>query len=110
MADHSWGRIMTETEDFLAATMPRLTEAEIALHNGDPGPRITMWSRTDPLTLFGAALSARGWAEIGPTFKWLGSTFSHCTSYKNEIIAAEASGELAYMAGTRPCGGSSGGE
>ena len=41
---------MTETEDVLAATMTRLTEAEIALHNDDPGPRIAMWSRTDPLT------------------------------------------------------------
>jgi ketosteroid isomerase-like protein len=97
MANHNWGTVMTETEDFLAATMPRLTEAEIALHNGDPGPRIAMWSRTDPLTLFGAAVSARSWAEIGPTFNWLGTTFSHCTSYNNEIIAAEASGNLAYI-------------
>jgi len=56
-----------------------------------------MWSRTDPLTLFGAAVSRRGWAEIGPTFKWLGTRFSDCTSYNNEIIAAEASGDLAYI-------------
>ena len=56
-----------------------------------------MWSRTDPLTLFGAAVSARGWAEIGPVFNWLGTTFSDCTSYHNEIISAEASGDLAYI-------------
>lgn len=88
---------MTETEDFLAATMPRLTAAETALHNGDPGPRMGMWSRTDPLTLFGAAVTARGWAEIGRTFEWLGKSFSDCTSYENEIIAAGASGDLAYL-------------
>ena len=87
---------MTETEQFLARTMPELTKAEIALHNGDPAPRIAMWSRTDPLTLLGAAMSGRGWAEIGPTFELLGQQFSNCTSYENEIVAAEAHGDLAY--------------
>jgi ketosteroid isomerase-like protein len=87
---------MTETEAFLSETMARVTQAEIDLHEGDSGPRIAMWSRTEPLTLFGAAVSARGWAEIGPTFEWLGKRFSNCTSYENEIIAAEASGDLAY--------------
>src|SRR5882757_7687449 len=87
---------MTETAQFLATMLPRLTEAEIALHNGDPAARIGMWSRTDPLTLFGAAMSGRGWAEIGPTFDVLGQQFSNCTSYENEILAAEAIGGLAY--------------
>ncbi|HEY3715300.1 MAG TPA: nuclear transport factor 2 family protein [Jatrophihabitantaceae bacterium] len=87
---------MTETEQFLARTMPELTKAEIALHNGDPAPRIAMWSRTDPLTLLGAAMSGRGWSEIGPTFELLGQQFSNCTAYENEIVAAEANGDLAY--------------
>jgi ketosteroid isomerase-like protein len=55
-----------------------------------------MWSRNDPVTLFGAALSGNGWAEIGPVFERLGSSFSDGTSYRNEIIAAGASGDLAY--------------
>jgi len=88
---------MTDTQDFLSQAAPQFTNAEIALHNGDAAPRIAMWSRTEPLTLFGAAVSARGWAEIGPTFEWLGKTFSNCTSYENEIIAAEAGGDLAYI-------------
>jgi ketosteroid isomerase-like protein len=87
---------MTETEDFLAATLPRLTEAETALHNGDPGPRLAMWSRTDPLTVLGAAVSAHGRAEIESLFRDLGARFSGCESYRNEIIAAGASGDLAY--------------
>lgn len=90
-------RIMTKTEGLLAATMPRLTDAETALHNGDPGPRIAMWSRTDPMTLLGAAVSARGWAEIGPTFTWPGKSFSQRTPFQNEIIAAGGSGDLAYI-------------
>ena len=87
---------MTETEQFLAAMSRRITVAEIALHNGDPGPRIAMWSRADPLTLYGAGMSGRGWGEIGPIFEALGEQFSNCLSYENEIVAAEAHGDLAY--------------
>lgn len=86
----------TEVNEFLAATMPRFDEAETTLHNGDAGPRIAMWSRKDPVTLFGAAFSGNGWAEIEPIFGRLGSTFSNCTSYQNEVVAAGASGDLAY--------------
>jgi len=87
----------TEVNEFLAATMPRLNEAEIALHNGDAGPRIAMWSHNDPVTVFGAALNVYGWSEIAPIFERLGSSFSNCTSYENEIVAAGASGALAYI-------------
>ena len=77
---------MTETEQFLATMSPRITEAETALHNGDPGPRIAMWSRAEPVTLFGAAMSGRGWAEIGTIFGALGKQFSNCLSYENQIV------------------------
>jgi ketosteroid isomerase-like protein len=87
----------TEADEFLAATMPRLNEVEIALHNGDAGPRMAMWSHNDPVTLFGAAFSGGGWAEIGQVFERLGSSLSNCTSYQNEVIAAGASGDLAYL-------------
>jgi ketosteroid isomerase-like protein len=86
-----------EVGEFLSATMPRYQRAEQALHDGDAGPRIAIWSRKDPVTLFGAALSGSGWAEIGPIFERLGSSFSTCTSYENEVIAAGASGDLAYI-------------
>jgi ketosteroid isomerase-like protein len=87
----------TEVDDFLAATMPRLNAAEIALHNGDADPRFATWSHNDPATVFGAVTSAIGWAEIGPLFERLGSSFSNCTSFENEVIAAGASGDLAYI-------------
>jgi ketosteroid isomerase-like protein len=87
----------TEVNEFLAEVIPRFNEAEKTLHNGDAGPRIAMWSRKDPVTLFGAALSGNGWAEIGPIFDHLASSFSDCMSYKNEVIAAGANGDLAYI-------------
>ena len=38
---------MDQTDAFLTATMPRLRQAETALHNGDAGPRMAMWSHDD---------------------------------------------------------------
>ncbi|MDT4915150.1 MAG: hypothetical protein QOC66_4278 [Pseudonocardiales bacterium] len=87
---------MTETEQFLDAMAARITAAETALHNGDARERIAMWSRTEPLTLFGAGMNGRGWDQIGPIFDVLGTQFSDCLAYENEIIAAEARGDLAY--------------
>jgi hypothetical protein len=41
---------MNEVDDFRATTLARQAEAEAAFHQGDPGPRIEMWSRRDPVT------------------------------------------------------------
>jgi ketosteroid isomerase-like protein len=85
-----------ETAEFLAAMTGRITAAEVAIHHGDPGPRVAMWSRTEPLSLFGAGMTGRGWDQIQPIFEVLGTSFSNCSAYENEIIAAEARGDLAY--------------
>jgi ketosteroid isomerase-like protein len=91
------GEIMSETGKFLEATMPRLTEAETAILNGDASQRIAMWSHDEPVTLFGAAATRAGWPEARRTFEQLGSIFSDCTAYEIEIVAAGASGDLAYL-------------
>jgi ketosteroid isomerase-like protein len=88
---------MSETDAFLETTMARYRDAETALHNGDATPRKAMWARSDPLTLLGAALSATGWEEIEPVFARLQATFSNCTSCEQDVIAAGASGDLAYI-------------
>lgn len=88
---------MSETDAFLKATMTRYRDAESALHNGDAAPRKAMWSRTPPVTLLGAALSASGWNDIEPIFDRLQSSFSNGTSCEHEVIAAGASGDLAYI-------------
>jgi ketosteroid isomerase-like protein len=58
-----------------------------------------MWSHEDPVTLFGAVTTKTGWGDVGPTFDWLASTFSNCASAEYEVLAAGASGDLAYVAG-----------
>ncbi|MFF5081258.1 nuclear transport factor 2 family protein [Actinoplanes sp. NPDC000266] len=88
---------MSDVDDFLAEVLPGLRAAEIALHNGDPGPRSALWSHDDPVTLFGAEVNRTGWEELGPTFEWLASRFSACESLEYEVIAAGVSGDLAYL-------------
>lgn len=88
---------MAETDDFLTEILPRLRAAEVALHNGDAGPRCELWSREDPVTLFGAEVNRSGWSELESTFEWIASRFTECTSLEYEVIAAGASGDLAYL-------------
>jgi ketosteroid isomerase-like protein len=91
---------MTELDDFLTTTLARQIKAEETIHNGDPGPRLAMWSARDPVTLFGAMMPLKsGWAELSAAFRWLGERFSDCTSYRYELVAAGVSGDLAYTVG-----------
>ncbi|HEX2240382.1 MAG TPA: nuclear transport factor 2 family protein [Actinomycetota bacterium] len=90
---------MSERDEFLEAVLPRLTEADTAFHNGDANPRLMLWSENDPVTLFGAALTATGREKIASTFEWLAEGFSDCESFEYEVVAADASGDLAYMVG-----------
>ena len=94
------GAVMgTEVEDFLLDMVPKQVAAERAFHQGDVEPRFALWSRTDPLTLFGAKLSGTGWHELSATFRTAASWFSDSTEYDFEVVAAGASGDLAYTVG-----------
>ncbi|HEY7019850.1 MAG TPA: nuclear transport factor 2 family protein [Ktedonobacterales bacterium] len=90
---------MSELDDFLAATLPRQLEAERAIHNGDPEPRLAMWSTNEPVTVLGAVQNATGWDEASKLFRWLAAGFSNCTAYSVDHIAAGVSGDLAYTTG-----------
>src|SRR3954470_12870056 len=73
---------MAEVDEFVAATIPRQIEAEIALHEGDVEPRLSMWSHDDPVTLFGAyGVAKQGWDELSATFRWLAGRFSNLSDY-----------------------------
>jgi ketosteroid isomerase-like protein len=85
-----------ETDGFLAETSAAFVSAETLLHDGDAAARLAMWSRTEPVTLFGAGMNGTGWSQLEPIFELLARQFSDCTSYRNEILAADARGDLAY--------------
>jgi ketosteroid isomerase-like protein len=89
----------TETEDFLGEMLPKQVAADRALHNSDPEPRLALWSRNDPVTAFGAAMSASGWPELTVMFGKVASWLSDSQEHELEVVAAGASGDLAYTVG-----------
>lgn len=88
-----------ETREFVDEFLPKHVEAERLIHAGDAQPRIDLWSRNDPVTVLGAKQSAQGWAQVEPMFKTVAGWFSDPVSYDFELIAAGASGDLAYAVG-----------
>jgi ketosteroid isomerase-like protein len=91
---------MSELDDFLETMLPRQIEAERTLHNGNAEPRLEMWSRNDPVTVFGASgVQWSGWQEVSEGSGWLASRFSNCQMYEFELLAAGATGDFAYMVG-----------
>jgi ketosteroid isomerase-like protein len=90
---------MTGRDDFLAWVQTVLRDAEVALHNGDATPRQAIWSREEPVTVLGAWKSAVGQEQVRELFQQLAGTFSDCTSYAYEVVAAEVIGDMAYTTG-----------
>jgi ketosteroid isomerase-like protein len=91
---------MSELDDFLTPTLARQLGAEQALVNGDAGPRVAMTSVEDPVTVFEAQVPLRrGWDEVSETLRWLAARWSECTDYRFELVAADTSGDLAYVVG-----------
>jgi ketosteroid isomerase-like protein len=99
----TWGlkrdESVTDRDDFLAWVKTSLYEAEVALHNGDAGPRRALWSRNEPVSILGAAGKAYGQREVDQAFAWLEKSFSDCTSYAFDVQAYDVVGDMAYTAG-----------
>jgi ketosteroid isomerase-like protein len=90
---------MSEREEFIAWVQSALRDAEIAVHNGDAGPRRALWSRNDPVSVLGAMKNVSGQQALDELFAFLAERFSDCTSYEFEIVDAEVNGDTAYTAG-----------
>jgi ketosteroid isomerase-like protein len=91
---------MSELDDFLTPTLARQLDAEQAFINGDPEPRLAMWSTQDPVTVFGArAPLKRGWDEVSETFRWLATRWSDCTDQRLDMVTSGASKDLWNMVG-----------
>jgi ketosteroid isomerase-like protein len=90
---------MSDLDDFLTPTLARQLEAEKALGNGDPEPQLAMWSTQEPVTIFGAGRTTIGPEEARQAFHWLATRVSNLTDYRFELVAASASGDLAYTLG-----------
>jgi hypothetical protein len=91
--------VVSDRDEFLTWVRTALYEAELALHNGDPGPRRALWSRNEPVSVLGAWRDGLGQVEIDELFTSLGESFSDCSSYAFELQAYDVIGDLAYTAG-----------
>ena len=90
---------MADREEFIAWTQTRLREAETALHNGDPEPRLALWSSREPVSVLGALRSATGQEDVRNLFRALAETFSDCTSHVYDLVSADVIGDMAFTAG-----------
>jgi ketosteroid isomerase-like protein len=91
--------VVSERDEFIAWVQSDLYDAEVAVHNGDAGPRRAIWSRNEPVSILGAWKNAIGRREVDEVFSRLAERFSDCTSYRFELLAAEVLGDTAYTVG-----------
>ena len=67
---------MSDQSDFLDWVRTSLYEAELAIHNGDAGPRRAIWSREESVSVLGAWRNAFGQQELADLFSGLAKQFS----------------------------------
>ena len=91
---------MTAVDDFLGATLEPHVAALRAVHEGDAETWLSRWSHTDPVSVLGAAITWRtGWDDVGAVGQWVAGLFAECSELDLEVLAAGASGDLAYLVG-----------
>jgi ketosteroid isomerase-like protein len=89
-----------ELEEFLATGLKAQIDADFALHDGDPEPRLALWSCEEPLSLFGAAVPVEHTRSgVENVAHWLAGRFSQSRKFDVELVAAGVSGDLAYTVG-----------
>ena len=70
-----------------------------AMSNGDAEPFVALWSRTAPVTLFGAFGPCReGYDDLMRTFRWVASRWRD-GDFECEEIAVHVGAETAYTVG-----------
>jgi len=87
---------VADREEFVTWVQTVLRDAEVAVHDGDAGPRRAIWSREEPVSVLGAWRNARGQQELDELFDHLAASFSDCTSFELELLEAEVRGDTAY--------------
>ncbi len=100
-------QVSTEVEEFRSTVLARQAEAEVAFVHGDPAPRMELWSRRDPVTLFGAiGMSRFGWDKLCETFTWVASRFSDVSDFHFGVEVVGVDGGMAYTLGFERFNGS----
>jgi len=81
-------------------TIQRQRDANEAMYRGDPEPFLALWSRRDPVSLFGAWGPCRtGWDELDRMFRWVAGRMSDGRNPAFDVEVADVSGDLGYTVG-----------
>ena len=83
-------------DDFLRWFETTWLDAERALHDGTPGARDETWSSREPVTLYGACMSATNADQAAEVFRRLEESFSEYVDQDVSLVAHGVSGDLAY--------------
>ena len=88
--------------------LARQAAAEEAFVRGqDARPRMELWSRRDPVTLFGAiGMSESGWNKLGEIFPWVAARFSNVSDFRFDVEVVHVGGDMAYTLGFERFSGS----
>jgi ketosteroid isomerase-like protein len=90
---------MSDVDEFVATAVKAAKDADAALHDGDPEPRIALWGRREPVTVFGAiGVIVSGWDECESLFRALAGRFSDGRRFDVEVVAVDVCGDMAYTA------------
>jgi ketosteroid isomerase-like protein len=91
---------MSELDDFIRRTVQRHSEATTGVRNGDTTAFIDQLSTRDPVTLFPASQADQmGWSDVSRAIRSVASVYSGSNVVEFEVVAAEVSGDLAYLVG-----------
>lgn len=94
---------MGDHEDFLEWLSETRYEANVSLFSGDGAPRREMWSRREPVSVFGAWAVHRavGQPALDDLLRRLGGFMFEpgCLGYADELVSSEVVGDLAYTVG-----------
>lgn len=91
---------VTPTESFLEWLRTEHHQAAVALHNGDAGPKVAVWSVSEPVTVLGAFwVEAANREQALQGFARLADKLSDCRAYSYDLIAYGVSDDLAYTVG-----------
>jgi uncharacterized protein (TIGR02246 family) len=91
---------VSDAQEFRATMLARQTAAEQAFVHNDVGPRMELWSRRDPVTLYGAnGESASGRDTLAEIFRQVASRFSDVRDFRFDVDVVEVVGDMAYTLG-----------
>jgi ketosteroid isomerase-like protein len=95
---------VSDRDDFRDDFISRQAEAEAALVQGDLEPRLALWTRNDPVSVWGAwGPCVYGWAEVERIFRWVAERFSDPADKRSEfsfdVDVFDVVGDMAYTVG-----------